>query len=463
MIAPSWLLTRTPDQGGARHRDWISVSLKMKKDLNAERDSMLGSLLKKFGLIFSLNDPRWGRGSQENDQESRQNDRRPNDGPPDLDQLWRDFNQRLNRLFGGKGGGRGGDGGVPGDGRGAGISAGVVAVVIGFLWLVSGFFIVQEGQTGVVMTFGKFSHATQPGFNWRWPYPIQTHEVVNLSQVRTVEVGYRGNIRNKLARESLMLTDDENIIDIQFAVQYRLKDASEWVFNNRDQEETVKEVAETAIREIVGKSKMDFVLYEGREKVAFDTSTLMQQILDRYKIGVMVTNVTMQAVQPPEQVQAAFDDAVKAGQDRERQKNEGQAYANDIVPRARGAASRLLQESEGYRARVIANAEGEAARFSKILAEYQKAPGVTRDRMYIEAMQQIFTSTTKIMVDTKSNNSMIYLPLDKLIAQTAAESAAAVQHPSGAAVPDTLPAPEGAKLPEPRARDSRSSRDRETR
>ena len=392
----------------------------MKKDLNSERPSKLESLLKKFGLSFSLNDPRWGGGRD------------------------------------------GGEGGGSSDGHGAGISAGVVAVVIGFLWLVSGFFIVQEGQTGVVMTFGKFSHSTQPGFNWRWPYPIQAHEVVNLSQVRTVEIGYRSNVRNKLARESLMLTDDENIIDIQFAVQYRLKDASEWVFNNRDQEETVKEVAETAIREIVGKSKMDFVLYEGREKVAFDTSTLMQHILDRYKIGVLVTNVTMQAVQPPEQVQAAFDDAVKAGQDRERQKNEGQAYANDVVPKARGAASRLLLESEGYRSRVIANAEGEAARFSKILTEYQKAPGITRDRMYIEAMQQIFSSTTKVMVDTKSSNSMIYLPLDKLIAQTAAESAAGVHAPA-APISETVPSTEGARAPEPRARENRSTRDRESR
>ena len=426
---------------------------------------MLQSIFKKLGLKFSLNDPRWGRGSQDDDQEPRRNDKRPSDGPPDLDQLWRDFNQRLNRLFGGKGGGRGGDGGgTPGDARGASISAGIVAMVIFFLWLVSGFFIVQEGQTGVVLTFGKLSHATSPGFNWRWPYPIQAHETVNVSQVRTVEVGYRSNVRNKLAREALMLTDDENIIDIQFAVQYRLKDATDWVFNNREQEETVKQVAETAIREIVGKSKMDFVLYEGREKIAFDTLGLMQQILDRYRTGVMVTNVTMQAVQPPEQVQASFDDAVKAGQDRERQKNEGQAYANDVVPRARGAASRLLQESEGYRSRVVANAEGEASRFTKILAEYQKAPGVTRDRMYIEAMQQIFTSTTKVMVDTKSNNNMIYIPLDKLIAQTAAESAAAIQNQSSSTSSqfnDVSP-PEPVR-PEPRNRDSRSSRDREAR
>ncbi len=422
---------------------------------------MLESIGKKLGLKFSLNDPRWGRGSQENEGEgNRQNGGRPNDGPPDLDQLWRDFNQRLNRMLGGRGGrGDGGSGG-PGDARGAGIGMGVIGAVIIFLWLVSGFFIVQEGQTGIVLTFGKYSHSAQPGFNWRWPYPIQSHEVVNLSQVRTVEVGYRSNVRNKLARESLMLTDDENIIDIQFAVQYRLKDASDWVFNNRDQEETVKQVAETAIREIVGKAKMDFVLYEGREKVAFDTSALMQQILDRYKTGVLVTNVTMQAVQPPEQVQAAFDDAVKAGQDRERQKNEGQAYANDVVPKARGAASRLLQESEGYRARVIANAEGEAARFSKVLVEYQKAPGVMRDRMYIDAMQQIFASTTKVMVDTKSNNSMIYLPLDKLIAQTAAESAAAAPvQPAPPALGDVPPPAENRAAP----RDRDRSRERETR
>ncbi len=424
---------------------------------------MLGSIIKKFGLKFSLNDPQWGRGSNDKDQESRQEGKKPSDGPPDLDQLWRDFNQRLNRLFGGKGGGRGGnDGGMPGDARGASIGAGVIAIVIFFLWLVSGFFIVQEGQTGVVLSFGKYSHSTPPGFNWRWPYPIQQHEVVNLSQVRTVEVGYRNNVRNKMPRESLMLTDDENIIDIQFAVQYRLKDASQWVFNNRDQEETVKQAAETAIREIVGKSKMDFVLYEGREKVAFDTSALMQKILDNYKIGVLVTNVTMQGVQPPEQVQAAFDDAVKAGQDRERQKNEGQAYANDVVPKARGAASRLMQESEGYRARVIANAEGEASRFSKILVEYQKAPAVMRDRMYIEAMQQIFTSTTKVMVDTKANNSMIYLPLDKLIAQTAAESAAAQMPAQSAPVIEGAPVFDSNRSGD-RGRDSRSSRDRESR
>jgi len=426
-------------------------------------------LFKKIGLKFSLNDPRWGRDSQDNGQNQNQDGKRPNDGPPDLDQLWREFNQRLNRLFGSKGGGHGGEGGgFNPDMKGAGIGAGFLVAIVCFLWLVSGFFIIQEGQTGVVMTFGKYSHSTPAGFNWRWPYPIQSHEVVNVSQVRTVEVGYRSNFKNKQVRESLMLTDDENIIDIQFAVQYRLKSASEWLFNNRDQDEMVRQVAETAIREIVGKSKMDFVLYEGREKVAFDVGQLMQQITDRYNAGVQISNVTMQNVQPPEQVQAAFDDAVKAGQDRERQKNEGQAYANDVIPRARGAASRLMQEAEAYRSRVVANAEGDASRFKQVLFEYQKAPAVTRDRMYLETMQQIFSNTTKVMVDSKGGSNLLYLPLDKLISQVASDASR-----GGGSSSSTAPGSGSATEPaqtidlqrqrDARARDGRDSREREVR
>ena len=439
---------------------------------------MLVSLIKKLGLKFNINDPRWGRSNDDEKPHRAQDGKKPGEGPPDLDQLWRDFNQRLNRLLGGKSGGGGGNngggnngGGFRPDVRGAGIGAGILVAVVAFLWLVSGFFTISEGQTGVVMTFGKFSHMTPAGFNWRWPYPIQSHEVVNVSQVRTMEVGYRTTVKNKQPKEALMLTDDENIIDIQFAVQYKLKDAADWVFRNRDQEEMIRQVAETSMREIVGKSKMDFVLYEGREKIALDAGQLMQQIVDRYKAGVSITNVTMQGVQPPEQVQAAFDDAVKAGQDRERQKNEGQAYANDVIPKARGAASRLMQESEAYRARVTANAQGDASRFKQVLAEYQKAPGITRDRMYLETMQQIFSSTTKIMVDAKNGNSLIYLPLDKLIAQATANDAVATRSAaptgSGAAgispAPDPLQALESQRLKDLRSRESRDSRDREAR
>ena len=313
---------------------------------------MLVSLFKRFGIKLSLNDPRWGKnpGSDHKAQEGR----RPGEGPPDLDQMWRDFNARLNRLFGSRGN-NGGDAGGPyrGEGRGAGITASVIGFIVLLIWLASGAFIVQEGQVGVVTTFGRLSHTTGAGFNWRWPAPIQSHETVNVSQVRTAEVGYRDNVRNKQGAEALMLTDDENIIDIQFAVQYTLKDPVAWVFNNRDQETSVRQVAETAVREVVGRSKMDFVLYEGREKVAIDILQSMQKIVDRYKMGVLITNVTMQNVQPPEQVQSAFDDAVKAGQDRARARNEGEAYANDVIPRARGAAFRLLQDAEAYRSMVV--------------------------------------------------------------------------------------------------------------
>jgi len=426
------------------------------------------SIFKKFGLKFSLNDPRWGRGNQQDERPQGQDDRRrpPNDGPPDLEQFWNEFNQRLARMFGNRrGGGNGGNngGGFRPDAKGTGIGIGIFAAILAFLWLVSGFFIVQEGQTGVIMTFGRYSHTTTPGFNWRWPGPIQSHEVVNISTVRTVEVGYRNNVRNKQPKEALMLTDDENIIDIQFAVQYRLKSASDWIFSLNDPEDTVKQVAETSIREIVGRSKMDFVLYEGREKVAFDTSQLMQQILDRYQSGVQITNVTMQGVQPPEQVQASFDDAVKAGQDRERLKNEGQAYANDVVPRASGAASRLQQESEGYRSRVVAAAEGDASRFKQILTEYQKAPAITRERLYLETMQQVFSSTTKVMMDTKNNNSLMYLPLDKLISESARTSRTTPANPAATIPVDPVAVDAAARNSDARTRDIRSARDREGR
>jgi membrane protease subunit HflK len=423
---------------------------------------MFVSLLKRIGLTLSINDPQWGRGSQNDNKDSK----KPNEGPPDIEQMWRDFNQRLSRFLGEKGDQNGGGGGFNPDSTSAKIGLGMIVVIFLFVWLVSSFFTVREGQTAVITTFGKYSYNTTSGFNWHWPYPIQEHEIVNLSEVRTVEVGYQTTVKNKIAKESLMLTDDENIVDIQFAVQFKLKSASDWIFKNRDKEELIKQVAETSIREIVGKNKMDFVLYEGREKVATDVNLLMQQILDRYESGAQITNVTMQAVQPPEQVQAAFDDAVKAGQDKERQKNEGQAYANDVIPKARGEASRLLQEAEGYHSRVVANAEGNAARFKQVLVEYQKAPAVTRDRIYLETMQQIFSSTSKVMIDTKSNNSLLYLPLDKLIQQSdAAKTSEQNQQQSQQTVPssvqqDAIPTVELKFNKDGRARDGR---DREVR
>jgi len=427
---------------------------------------MLVSLLKRCGIKLSLNDPRWGHKPQRDPK--AQEGRRPGEGPPDLDQLWRDFNARLNRIFGGRNNGDGGGPSGRGDMRGASVTAGVVAVIVGLIWLASGAFIVQEGQVGVVTTFGKLSHKTGAGFNWRWPYPIQAHETVNVSQIRTAEIGYRANVRNKQPQEALMLTDDENIIDIQFAVQYTLKDPVQWLFNNRDQDDTVRQVAETAIREVVGRSKMDFVLYEGREKVAVDVHQMMQQIVDRYALGALITNVTMQAVQPPEQVQEAFDDAVKAGQDRARARNEGEAYANQVIPQARGQAFRLQQDAEAYRSMVVENATGNASRFDQVVAAYSKAPGVTRDRMYIDTMQQIFSSTSKVMVDSRAANPMIYLPLDKLVQQGAGSENVGnrsgpvqVPVPQSNAPHDVMQAMDSVRQRDSRSRDS--SRDRESR
>ena len=268
------------------------------------------------------------------------------------------------------------------------------------------------------------------------PWPLQTHEVVNLSAIRSVEVGRSTVIKASNLKDSSMLTEDENIIDVRFAVQYRLKDATEYLFNNKDPDAAVVQAAETAVREIVGRSKMDNVLYENREKLAVDLNMSIQKILDSYKAGIFVTSVTVQNVQPPEPVQAAFDDAVKAGQDRERLKNEGQAYANDIVPKAKGAADRLMQEAEGYKAKVVAVAEGDAARFKLIQPEYAKAQKVTRDRMYIDTMQEVYTNVTKVLVDQKANNSsLLYLPLDKLIQQVTPSTPATV--PSSNTVANT--------------------------
>ena len=396
---------------------------------------------------MGLNDPQWGN--------------KGNGGPPDLEELFRKLNAKVSAMLGGRNSG-GGSPGKPLPNFGGGV--GLIAVIALLIWLGSGFYIVDPSQRGVVLRFGKQVETTDSGPRWHLPYPIEAVEVVNLSQVRTVEVGYRDNVKNKMLQESLMLTDDENIIDIQFAVQYLLSDPGAYLFNNRNPDENVRQAAETAIREVVGKSKMDFVLYEGREQVAAAATKLIQEILDRYKSGIVVSKLTMQNAQPPEQVQAAFDDAVKAGQDKERQKNEGQSYANDVVPRARGTAARLIQESEGYKQSVIANAEGDASRFKQVLVEYEKAPAVTRERMYIDMMQQVMGNISKVMVDQKNGNSMLYLPLDKLIEASrtvAAPDAAPVTVPVAAAA--VVSSQSNDNDAAQRARDSLLSRDREAR
>ncbi len=387
------------------------------------------------------------------------------DGPPDLDELWRDFNKKLSGMFSGKPGaprppGSGDGGGVPPDLKGAGIGAGLIVGVIALLWLGSGFFIVQEGQQAVVTSFGKFSHTADAGIQWRMPYPFQASETVAVTQLRSVEVGRNSVVQSTGLRDSSMLTQDENIVDIRFTVQYRLKDARAYLFENRNPDDAVVQAAESAVREIVGKSTMDSVLYEQRDAIANELVKSIQAQVDRLNTGILLVNVNVQNVQAPDQVQASFDDAFKAGADRERLKNEGQAYANDVIPKAQGTAARLREEAEGYKSRVVAQAEGDSQRFSSVLVEYKKAPAVTRDRLYIDAMQQVYSNVSKVLVDSHGNSNLLYLPLDKLMQQA-----------GGAPTPGAPAAAEGTPAPAPaqpaavdsRSRDGQRGRDRDGR
>jgi membrane protease subunit HflK len=452
--------------------------------------------------MFNLNDPRWGRGDdkptsdnqdganapgntsgsngyQNNPSNSQQpnsgnGSNRPNQssGPPDLDELWRDLNRKLAQFLGGKNGGppnRGQPNGTPPSGlppvfRNLGV--GVILGAFVLIWLGTGFFIVQEGQQAVITQFGKYKSTVGAGFNWRLPYPIQKHELVFVTQIRSVDIGRDNVIKATGLRESAMLTEDENIVEIKFAVQYRLNDARAYLFESKNPTEAVVQAAETAVREVVGKMKMDSALAEERDQIAPRVRALMQNILDRYKVGIEVVGINLQqgGVRPPEQVQAAFDDVLKAGQERERAKNEAQAYANDVIPRAVGAASRLKEESQAYRERIVAQAEGDSQRFKAILPEYQKAPQVTRDRMYLDAMQQIYTNVTKVVVDSKQGSNLMYLPLDKLMQMTGAPVTGTVPtEPAGASGANAPAAVPSSPPQDIRSRDSQRTRDREIR
>jgi membrane protease subunit HflK len=446
--------------------------------------------------MFNLNDPRWGRSGDkpsEGDQpepprpdaepplppsgNSRDQGKGPNQGPPDLDELWRDFNRKLGGLFGsargaGRGGSSGGGGGgfQPPDMKSAGLGVGLVAGVALLIWLGTGFFIVQEGQQAVITQFGKYHSTVGAGFNWRLPYPVQRHEIVVVTQIRSVDVGRDVIVKATGLRDSAMLTADENIVEIKFAVQYRLNDARAYLFESKDPAAAVVLAAESAVREVVGKMKMDLALADERDQIAPRVRARMQEILDLYKVGIEVVGINLQqsGVRPPEQVQAAFDDVLKAGQERERAKNEAQAYANDVIPRAVGSASRLREESEAYRARIVAQAQGDSQRFRSILTEYQKAPQVTRDRMFIDAMQQVYTNVSKVLIESRAGSNLLYLPLDRILQMTgqggAAPTADAAVPASGATPPAPMPAsPAPAAPADSRSRDAARTRDRETR
>jgi modulator of FtsH protease HflK len=328
---------------------------------------------------------------------------RPDRGAADLDEALRRLQRKLASMFGrdGSSGNGGGDGGA-GGGAARGFGVGTIALALLGIWLATGVYQVDAAERAVVTRFGRYVATKEPGLSWHIPWPIESRRIVNVESIES------------FSDQTRMLTSDENQVDLNIAVQYRRAEPIAYSFNVRDPEETLGEVSESAIREIIGRSRLDFVLEEGRQEISAKTKELVQRTLDSYKTGIEVTSVSLVGVSVPEQVQSSQRDAIKAREDKERLALEAQAYANDILPKARGSASRQQQDSQGYKSRIVADAQGEAERFSKLLAAYERAPGVTRQRLYYETIEDVLGSTNKVLVDTKGTGNMLYLPLDKL-------------------------------------------------
>lgn len=384
----------------------------------------------------------WNEPGKPGDKDPWGQRRKPGASGPDLDRIVKNIQQKIAGLFAGQG-----------SGRANGFGIGLIVAVALFIWLVSGFYIVNQGERGVVLRFGKMTEITEAGLRWHLPYPIEKVEKVNVEKVSTVEIGYRSDpqtgSKTSVPKEALMLTGDENIIDIQFAVQYKIKDPADYLFDVRDPKTTIAQATESAVREVVGNNTLDFTLTEGRDQVEQSVDILLQQILDKYKIGVQIVAVKTQNSAPPEDVKSAFDDVNKAREDEQRLTNEAEAYANDVVPRARGAAARMILEAEGYKASVIARADGDARRFTEVANQYVKAPAITRERLYLDTMEQVLSSTTKIFIDQKAGRSLIYLPLDKLVP---------MGEPSVA--PSAALAPESGMAPSPPVKSGATTRTR---
>lgn len=393
--------------------------------------------------LLSINDPRWGRGEGKGNDGSRpraNESKRPpggdGDGPPDLDEMWRNFNRRLSGLFGGKGG----NGFRPDNGRAARVGVGIVIGVLVAVYAGSGLFVVQEGQTGVVLQFGKLSGTVGQGVHWRAPYPFASHEIVDTSQVRSIEIGRNNVVRLANVKEAAMLTRDADIVDVRFIVQYRIRSATDYLFRSVDPERSVSQAAQAAVRAIVGTRSAADMLNQDRDALREQLSAAIQRDLDRYQSGLEITAVTMQNVAAPEQTQAAYAEVAKAREDREAAKRAAQAYANDLLPKAQGDAAKLADEAKAYADRVVTQAEGDADRFKQVYAQYSKAPAVIRERMYLETMQEIYSNATKVFVGNKGGNSVVYLPLDKLVEQRRqnvanATNAANAATPAGASEP----------------------------
>ena len=348
-------------------------------------------------------------------------------GPPDLDEVVRKLQERLGSLFGGKkssGGGSPGGSGGGGGGYGlpsgglSGRTLGIVGGIVLILWLASGIYIVGPAERGVVMRFGKYVNTTDPGPHWRFPFPIESVTTVNVDEVST------------FSHQAAMLTKDENIVDVELTIQSRIQDAADYLFQDQDPNRTLRDATETVVRKTIGGSRLDFILTEGRGAISTTIQERVQALMDQYRTGLLVTSVNMQPAKPPEQVKEAFDEAIKAREDKERAENKAEAYANQILPQARGEAARILADAKAYRDKVIAESEGEAARFSAVLAEYLKAPEVTRQRLYLDTMERVLGESSKVMLDVEEGgNSLLYLPIDQLLKQRHGANASPPQPP----------------------------------
>ncbi|MGU7780636.1 FtsH protease activity modulator HflK [Burkholderia sp. PU8-34] len=434
---------------------------------------------RRMRALLSINDPRWGRGEGNGGTQPRANEsKRPpggdGEGPPDLDEMWRNFNRRLSGLLGGKGG----NGFRPDNGRAARVGVGIVIGVLAAVYAGSGLFVVQEGQTGVVLQFGRIADTVGQGVHWRAPYPFASHEIVDTSQIRSIEVGRNNVVRLANVKEASMLTRDADIVDVRFAVQYRIRSATDYLFRSVDPERSVSQAAQAAVRAIVGTRSATDILSQDRDALRQQLTEAIQRDLDRYQTGLEVAGVTMQSVAAPEQTQAAYAEVAKARDEREAAKRAAQGYANDLLPKAQGDAAKLVDDAKAYADRVVTQAEGDAERFKQVYAQYSKAPAVIRERMYLETMQEIYSNSTKIFVGSKGGNNVLYLPLDKLVEQgrqgaanaapaagaSAADAASAAT--AGSAPAAVAPASAAAAAPAPgsdvlRSREAFRSRSRE--
>lgn len=434
--------------------------------------------------ILSISDPRWGRSDGNGNRQRPNEPNRPRgdgDGPPDLDEMWRDFNRRLSKLLGGKRSGSGPGERQPDNGRAARIGVGIVVGVLIAIYLGSGVFVVQDGHSGVVLQFGKYRRTVEPGVHWRAPYPFQSDEVVNVAEVRSIEVGRNNAVSGTNAMDASALTHGGDIVNVRCAVQYQVKSVADYLFSAADPDRSVTQAAQAAVREIVGASETASLFAQSHDALEGQLAATIQRSLDRYRTGLAVVGVNVQGIEPPQQVQSAYADAVRASEDRAGMKREAQAYAGELLPRAQVEAARMIDDAKAYAERVVAQAQGDAERFEQVYAQYVKAPAVVRARMYLDTMRDIYSNTTKVFVGGAAGSAVVNVPVEQLIeagrraastpasapapAASAAGSAASAPQaqavPGAAAASTAKPASQASGASEPRSRDALRSRSRQ--